>query len=114
MSSDSADRFSQVRDTSLRVITLFRMFYVKDVLEKWEVPPINEVNKKLEKIDKTVRKQEEVIEELRYAACGLQSGHRKTSGNLNTESWSEKQPDPRRCASEEVHLIAQVCMMSWS
>ena len=75
-------------------------------MEKWEVPPINEVNKKLEKIDKTVRKQEEVIEELRYAACGLQCGYRNTRGNLNTEIWVNS---TRAFVAEEVHLIFNCC-----
>lgn len=42
-------------------------FLPSDVLERWEVPPINEVSRKLEKINSAVQKQEGVIEELRYA-----------------------------------------------
>ena len=40
----------------------------QDVLERWEVPPINEVNRKLERIDRAVRKQEEALEDLRYVS----------------------------------------------
>lgn len=39
---------------------------ISDVLEKWEVPPINEVNRKLERMERTIQKQEESIDELRY------------------------------------------------
>ena len=37
-----------------------------DVLEKWEVPPINEVNRKLEKIEQVIKRQDDAIEELRF------------------------------------------------
>ena len=35
------------------------------VLEQWEVPPIREVNRKLERIERAVLKYEETIDELR-------------------------------------------------
>ena len=34
-------------------------------LEKWEVPPINEVNRKLEKIERAIKRQDEAIDDLR-------------------------------------------------
>lgn len=37
-----------------------------DVLERWEVPPINEVSRKLERMERSIRKQEESIDELRF------------------------------------------------
>ena len=42
-----------------------------DELEKWEVPPINEVNKKLEKIEQALKRQDDVIEELRSVYFSL-------------------------------------------
>ena len=42
-----------------------------DELEKWEVPPINEVNKKLEKIEQALKRQDDVIEELRSVYISL-------------------------------------------
>ena len=35
------------------------------VLEKWEVPPINEVNRKLEKIERAIKRHDEAIEDMR-------------------------------------------------
>lgn len=37
-----------------------------DVLERWEVPPINEVNRKLERIERAIKRQDEAIDEVRY------------------------------------------------
>lgn len=37
-----------------------------DVLERWEVPPINEVNRKLKKIEISLKRQEESIDEVRF------------------------------------------------
>ena len=37
-----------------------------DVLEKWEVPPINEVNRKLERIERAIKRQEDAIDEVRF------------------------------------------------
>ena len=37
-----------------------------DVLEKWEVPPINEVNRKLENLERSIRKHEELLDNFRY------------------------------------------------
>lgn len=36
-----------------------------EVLEKWEVPPINEVNKRLDKMERAAKRQETLIAELR-------------------------------------------------
>ena len=36
-----------------------------DQLEKWEVPPIDEVNKKLEIIEQAIKRQDEAIDEIR-------------------------------------------------
>lgn len=36
-----------------------------ELLEKWEVPPINEVNKRLERIERAAKRQETLIAELR-------------------------------------------------
>ena len=39
--------------------------FIIAVLEKWEVPPINEVNKKLEKIERAIKRHDEAIEDMR-------------------------------------------------
>ena len=36
------------------------------VLESWEVQPINEVNRKLERIERAIKKQNEAIDEMKY------------------------------------------------
>ena len=42
-----------------------KKYYCLDVLERWEVPPINEVNRKLEKIERAIKRQDEAIDEVR-------------------------------------------------
>ena len=34
----------------------------KELLEKWEVPPINEVTRKLEKVNRAMKKQADELE----------------------------------------------------
>ena len=38
-----------------------------DLLEKWEVPPLSEVNKQLDKLDRALRKQDDAVGELRWS-----------------------------------------------
>lgn len=46
-----------------------------DVLEKWEVPPINEVNRKLKKIEISLKRQEESIDEVRFVLSNHNTLH---------------------------------------
>ena len=46
-----------------------------DVLEKWEVPPINEVNRKLKKIEISLKRQEESIDEVRFVLSNRNTLH---------------------------------------
>ena len=36
-----------------------------EVLERWEVPPVSEANKKLERLEREIKKQNEALDELR-------------------------------------------------
>ena len=36
-----------------------------ELLERWEVPPVSEANKKLERLEKEMKKQNDALEELR-------------------------------------------------
>ena len=36
-----------------------------ELLEKWEVPPVSEANKKLEKLGREMNKQNDTLDELR-------------------------------------------------
>lgn len=46
------------------------IFYVPaihciELLERWEVPPVSEANKKLERLEREMKKQNDALEELR-------------------------------------------------
>ena len=50
------------------------LLHIIDVLEKWEVPPINEVSKKLEKIERAMKRQDEAIDQMRLVLGSYNSG----------------------------------------
>ena len=50
---------------STKIILCINHNFCAAVLEKWEVPPINEVNRKLEKIEKAIKRHDDAIEDMR-------------------------------------------------
>lgn len=44
---------------------------VPDLLDKWEAPPINQVSKELEKLQKIIKQQEAAHNEFKYVATYL-------------------------------------------
>ena len=48
-----------------RICTCVCIIYVTDILEKWEAPPINQVSKELERLQKQMKQQEAANNEFR-------------------------------------------------
>ena len=44
------------------------ILHVTDILDKWEAPPINQVSKELERLQKLIKQQEAAHNEFRYVA----------------------------------------------
>ena len=43
------------------LLIILQCFLVLDLLEKWEVPPINDVTRKLDRLERRIREQEDGV-----------------------------------------------------
>lgn len=64
----------------------------QDVLEKWEVPPINEVNQRLEKMERTIKNQEKTIDALRNTVLEKMTEQGVLLEKLLQQLSNDKQP----------------------